>query len=949
MATPSQRSHASAETPAKRGKGKTRKSASNSSVTSVASEASTRSVTTTPRRETREKSRHRHPSIHSKTGSGSSDRGRHFAAEAGELPTASPAPPPAITGPVGCCLPQTKTSPVSTCAVVRASDSPSPYPRPTAKKSAFNASETSVAAEEPTPALTHDIIMNPAFSFLEKTRRQRSSIHLKVLKCDPGRRADVESAVLPTARSAPSTYLNTDHSGRSLCSEDAHLVSRYVGIRDTETQTPDFRRPDTKPVHYASNVMRRISEIWQSVELRIRPHLSGVLPQKPYETDRRASAMRKVAPQSHFHPPSPVALPKEPLLPILRGAVSVTFCITVGLGYVFLFPAAPTGDDVCSSLECSEYGKTVSSSIDASVNPCQGFTRFVCSGWERQHQLSVREEYYGRVLEQVARALRNVDMPPPGHDQNSVQRAAAVYRSCRGLLHNKIDQLKTVRNALENAGITWPRDAAAPDLVFTLVYSALKLGWDAIVSVTLRVSEQKTTLAVDPGLAFHYVMQSPHASDTGFKRYFHVLRDSFGTAGSGDPDSDERLIASAEGSVLRKLMDAYAVRQRPEAMPDGLYLGLGLSRWKFNLMKLFPTISESLQLVTAGKKFLEAFLDFWDERGEIVAHIFASWCTVQVAALYANEHLIVNYYNSFPRAQVYYEAFCLTRAYVFSPRAVFDRYNTLALGGHRRTSAEHIAKSVGDAFLRRLSRRPHYQGSIATIANLSAMPTAFRRFNITTPDHDLVGYNMNDSLVQNWATSALLSRSANDSIVMTAIESLQLFALFLSEDGRRSFQLIPPAAYFPFFDTALASAINYGGLGSQVASALGRLLTIADSELSSDDQLTAAIKDLTECVTNGSPAEYMEVITDVALTANVLVDAFESDVQVNGREVPHLGRFTPTQLLLVALCFVHCLGSDRGNFRSVCDWSLKHVKAFSQAFNCPPGSPMNPTHRCDVP
>ncbi|KAH9381360.1 hypothetical protein HPB48_020754 [Haemaphysalis longicornis] len=889
MATPSQRSHASAETPAKRGKGKTRKSASNSSVTSVASEASTRSVTTTPRREAREKSRHRHPSIHSKTGSGSSDRGRHFAAEAGELPTASPAPPPpAITGPVGCCLPQTKTSPVSTCAVVRASDSPSPYPRPTAKKSAFNASETSVAAEEPTPALTHDIIMNPAFSFLEKTRRQRSSIHLKVLKCDPGRRADVESAVLPTARSAPSTYLNTDHSGRSLCSEDAHLVSR-------------------------------------------------------------ASAMRKVAPQSHFHPPSPVALPKEPLLPILRGAVSVTFCITVGLGYVFLFPAAPTSDDVCSSLECSEYGKTVSSSIDASVNPCQGFTRFVCSGWERQHQLSVREEYYGRVLEQVARALRNVDMPPPGHDQNSVQRAAAVYRSCRGLLHNKIDQLKTVRNALENAGITWPRDAAAPDLVFTLVYSALKLGWDAIVSVTLRVSEQKTTLAVDPGLAFHYVMQSPHASDTGFKRYFHVLRDSFGTAGSGDPDSDERLIASAEGSVLRKLMDAYAVRQRPEAMPDGLYLGLGLSRWKFNLRKLFPTISESLQLVTAGKKFLEAFLDFWDERGEIVAHIFASWCTVQVAALYANEHLIVNYYNSFPRAQVYYEAFCLTRAYVFSPRAVFDRYNTLALGGHRRTSAERIAKSVGDAFLRRLSRRPHYQGSIATIANLSAMPTAFRRFNITTPDHDLVGYNMNDSLVQNWATSALLSRSANDSIVMTAIESLQLFALFLSEDGRRSFQLIPPAAYFPFFDTALASAINYGGLGSQVASALGRLLTLADSELSSDDQLTAAIKDLTECVTNGSPAEYMEVITDVALTANVLVDAFESDVQVNGREVPHLGRFTPTQLLLVALCFVHCLGSDRGNFRSVCDWSLKHVKAFSQAFNCPPGSPMNPTHRCDVP
>lgn len=115
-----------------------------------------------------------------------------------------------------------------------------------AKGSVSTASGTSVAAEEPPPAVAEapspDVVETPTRAMLEKSRRRRSSIHFKVLGYDLGGAAHVESAELPTARRAPPANLNIDHSGRSLCSEEAPPVSPYVGVRDTNTQTPEFRR-----------------------------------------------------------------------------------------------------------------------------------------------------------------------------------------------------------------------------------------------------------------------------------------------------------------------------------------------------------------------------------------------------------------------------------------------------------------------------------------------------------------------------------------------------------------------------------------------------------------------------------------------------------------------------------------------------------------------------------
>ncbi|KAL1486840.1 hypothetical protein MTO96_031181 [Rhipicephalus appendiculatus] len=58
-------------------------------------------------------------------------------------------------------------------------------------------------------------------------------------------------------------------------------------------------------------------------------------------------------------------------------------------------------------------------------------------------------------------------------------------------------------------------------------------------------------------------------------------------------------------------------------------------------------------------------------------------------------------------------------------------------------------------------------------------------------------------------------------MVIDALDSLALLALFYEN---RSFQLLPVALWFPIFDVNLVVALNFGGLGGQVASALGLLL-----------------------------------------------------------------------------------------------------------------------------
>ncbi|KAL1486841.1 hypothetical protein MTO96_031182 [Rhipicephalus appendiculatus] len=649
------------------------------------------------------------------------------------------------------------------------------------------------------------------------------------------------------------------------------------------------------------------------------------------------------APHSHFQPITANPRPTlQPLAMVIIGA-HITTSIGASLLMAVLFAKRNgAAGDVCRSLECREYTKLLTSSIDTTVSPCNSFTRFVCGNWERNNELSVRETLYERALDRITRHLFSVEVPSSG--QNSVQRAAAVYRSCLNVLLGQSDEVANVKKALSEAGIAWPKlvDATHVDLVHTLLYTSLRLGWDVVLRLVPRVSKEHTTLLLNPGRAFrHLVHRRPNVGEA-FDVYFNTLKQAFGNGGRDEANIEET--AHLEDIIRRNLTTTYLLRKPRRVLSEATYAPLAGHRWKVALSNLTLNVRD-LEFVTTSLEYVAEFLNIWKAMGEKQAHYLTSWAVVQVAALYANRKLIVSYHGgSMRRAQAYHGAFCVGAAYAFSHRAVLLHYNEEVMRGSTRVDAERMATAVVDALFHRLASWSLYREGIQFVDQWATLSQYFLGFDVEDRAPGVVGYDMTSSFVDNWRKSTLLPESSNDSTVIDALDSLALLALFHES---RSFQLLPVALSYPIFDVGLVTAVNFGGLGGQVASALGLLLLEAYGSAYAGAAEGDRFGNLTACITAESSSQLDSKATvAMALTSAALFDAYTEEDPLP-TVVPSLERFTGARMLFVSLCFALCESGTSNT--GICDSALRNVEAFADAFQCPQQAPMNPSHRCNVP
>ncbi|KAH7975079.1 hypothetical protein HPB49_023435 [Dermacentor silvarum] len=560
----------------------------------------------------------------------------------------------------------------------------------------------------------------------------------------------------------------------------------------------------------------------------------------------------------------------------------------------------------CASTECQDFAKLLASSTDASVNPCHSFARFVCGGWERSNALSVREALYQKALDRMTSHISNVQVPDSG--QNDVQRAAAAFRSCNSVLSGRVDHLAAVKGALVEAGITWPRTPDLVDVLHTLLFTSLKLAWDVIVRVVPRCSGNKTVLEVNPG---------PYGRPS---------------APGGSDESEASLVQTAalERITALALVPKYHLHtQYPVPLTVPRDIGISDEDWLATVVAFGYNATTEVALVTTSPSFVGAFLDIWRRIGNNDTHLLTSWSTVQVAALYANKDLILNYYRGKGEAaSVRYNAFCFTTAYLLSRGALLENYVSEAVHKDARASADGVMRSVGDAFLRRLSKWSQFQEDITVVADWSATPSeVFHETHVIRARRRL---------------PRLISNVPDDVYeVVGAINSLELS---VPSSRSKTLRLLPLSFSFPVFDVRLSAAANYAGLGGQVGSALSWLLLTA---YAGDARTSDVVSNLSACVEKGpSHALQLDSALNQALTAGVLVDAYEYESAAHDTRV---GAYNGTRLLLMALCYFACTGRDTVNEGAICDSAMRQAKEFARAFNCVPGTPMNPEKRCNLP
>ncbi|KAH6934131.1 hypothetical protein HPB50_020669 [Hyalomma asiaticum] len=701
---------------------------------------------------------------------------------------------------------------------------------------------------------------------------------------------------------------------------------------------------------------------------------------QPPPSKRSLDAMRDFSPCSSFGSPmsssiggamspgmpssSRTPTPMSPWTTLpqsVKASIAVVLVIIVTITATLIWLLASTesrkaASEGCRSQECEQYAKRLRESLNESVHPCTDFTRYVCDGWRRTHVFSVAEEAFMSTFDGMSRFVRTIEIPASG--QTPVQRAAAFYRSCIKVLRGERNEMPRVRLALAAAGITWPDEPnAAPDLLHTLIYVHLRLHWGVLFNVDVISNKNESSIKVGliPSMEMAPIkkrlelIRAPEKA----REYFNTLVSAFGAhAKQGrhrvtftETNVTETIVLGAlftgllSGSPNPQVLNATSL--------FAMVPNLTESRWRATLRSM--GIAKRVFIETTYPTYVTQFLALWKNLGESRLHLFLSWYTIQTAALYTNKLLVENFYGSEKTALLRHGAFCFSKAYLLSGTAVFRSSVSYTLDGAARTKAVDLLWSVRDAFSRSLQSWPYDNASVAKALDFSKQEftaTSFALFsenNVTELDRSHDSDTSPSWFADSWIAAAVPYRADISRVASMAIERLSFTAVMT--DGR--VVLMPYAFSFPFFDVRGASAMNYAGVGFHFANALSHLALVPYAA-DLDGPLYRFYKCIGVSFDTVSPERLLGAFS--AFAVQPLYEAFNNASSKWETEniLPELPYLSGPRLFFVSLCYAKCHGSWTGGLSEPeCRDFLPHLEAFSKAFDCPVGSPMNRSKKCD--
>lgn len=303
---------------------------------------------------------------------------------------------------------------------------------------------------------------------------------------------------------------------------------------------------------------------------------------------------------------------------------------------------------------------------------------------------------------------------------------------------------------------------------------------------------------------------------------------------------------------------------------------------------------------------------------------------------------------------MYHRAFCLSKAYLLCGRELFREYYEQLFSERTRKSAQGVVADTRQAFTRRLNRWPQRDPNVTVVRDWYSPAVAIEYFDPRSRQQPFCEPHvtmsslgdMGSSLVDNWHSPTV---SHSDLHYVSAAETIEYAEWFVLLPGH-DLALLPYALTFPSFDESGTRSMNQGGLGSYVADALSRLFFYSYRQSPNGLSFLRSF----ECAQNSSgPPDgpgvrgtlhlLRTLAIEVSLDAYLYGQSAEGDARLEGFK-----DYGGAALFFIASCYVRCQGSDSAPPFSgeECDEPFRNVQGFAEAFNCEPGTPMNPTEKC---
>ncbi|KAH6924614.1 hypothetical protein HPB50_020612 [Hyalomma asiaticum] len=612
-------------------------------------------------------------------------------------------------------------------------------------------------------------------------------------------------------------------------------------------------------------------------------------------------------------------------------AIVLGTCVLI-LFYLLDFWALPRGAMLCTTPACGEFAKLINHSVDRSVNPCNNFDAYVCGGWRTTRKYSVTAYLVTNAVAAITE-LVSKDTTSRTTNQSNLENAGRLYRSCDSVWRGEHDDLPVIREYLRSAGIVWPQRSAKPNVARTLLTLSIELDWGVVVAM---FAWKKTMWFLVPYSYFVALDERSRLQDQEAKRQSFELRMSHFSAGNtelGAVNFEET--TELERTFLEPLVEARTFTGRYK-LNDTV-----ADKWKDLLVEFNLTMVSKLW--TNSLDYVMTFFDLWDRSGEAATHLFVSWMAVRFVSTFANKDLVYSFYGTSNDETVKYEELrrCFMQVYMFIGDLLFAPYNAQVFLPHVRVDVERIVLAIRSTFAARLGTTNGSRGSARL--EWSSLKTVMAMLEQTPPvseDGTLTKAllpDMQESFVQNWhAYWKYWSSGRRPTIRYTLSEfSTTDFELYEHRDG--DFVLVPYALSFPLYDLQLVDAVKFGAFGGVVAGASAQVVRKLD-----DGTVTPVSLNETMTFANESSAAGAHDTLDDVTALSVLVDAYEA--HASRYVLGSVSGFTAAQLLFVSWCFAKCRGHSEA-LPNQCSRALRHVPAFSSAFNCSLESPLNPMNK----
>ncbi|XP_064469224.1 endothelin-converting enzyme 1-like [Ornithodoros turicata] len=669
---------------------------------------------------------------------------------------------------------------------------------------------------------------------------------------------------------------------------------------------------------------------------------------------------------------------ERPRINWLREALLCFLCIgfiTVALLLVVLisFQGRTT---ICKSYACGEYSRLLKASMSSTMNPCHNFYEFVCEGYDKKHELSVREQqhrYHIGVVESYAALLRT----PPTR-QTAEQKAAKFYKTCIELMRGERNESDEFKALLKNINFTWPHHQVYPDLLRVMGTGQIYLGVSPFLVVLISQPVDESVLVhLAPGtfvFEWQQIRQRLIEQNKYYSYYATVYEIMSGVRPNTSSFSEHKHVEDIMMSRLAVSPPERTTVHLSESEFKDAVTTYEFSRWRTLLNSLFNIAQyKTLAVSVASLPFLTGLNDVMAQLSEADMTLLYEWAVLYELGLYFFPELAILAFGSPSAAS---EAGCL-RCYVH-----VERYMSSALS-HAYVKASVSPSTYGvvkDMILeikhqtaRRLQGLRRFTFDYALYWSSKEQTDIFGYYDIHSmylmvlsgmyPDMgDLFLKNhINAATVwRGWAHPKLFDRSY--------LQDRDPYNLY-HHDVKKIF-VSPVALMLPLFAMETTFALKYGGLGALISTALFEDIYVnALANMTDVDRESFII--VRDCLGGGANDSHVtesDRAVYMAASNNALWDAYraaESSLQRRPpwiiRTFPRLAslfgdqeerilglpEYSADHLFFIIACYINC-GGTKEKYQDVCNVMARNSRRFSEAFRCPIDSPMNPVQKCGL-